>query len=730
MRATLNPINLRALVGIAGRPLLRWVSALAAAGLLALAGCGQRQSQPDDFFILRHPDLGEGTAVVAATQIICSETVGGEIRLGDRWGSEVWLDGKRVHARILRKPRATRLDDERIPIALDSGSHDLVLRFLNGPAPAIDSTRTVKTDAGLVIRFTDGEGKALRGLDLVARGGEPGDTWSVAAGDSVARGARDVPSAGDRASRTLHLDPVPVVMSVEEIRDYPLTARVKRSGKTARIALDWSRAFPDTVRRFRLERTASWHHRLPVEWSVIADTIFASSFSDSIPLDPGAWPWHSGTGMGRILTYRVTTEPHRQRDWMAPRLVSALVLAPGFHDLESATRKLEDAAAAHPDLITLERIGESAWGNHAILAARVTAPAGATETSGASKPAVLVVGHIHTREPFGIEIALDLVSNLSAEYGRDAETTRLLDQAELWVVPTMNPGGWAHLSAGFPSYMRKNLADVNGDGVPTPAPLYPIKWDSEPLLASALDTVYLEGIDLNRNFAPHWELTTADDSGSPVPGKHKYRGPEPFSEPETRAIRDLALRERFVFSLFYHEPGDRLYFLKDTLDEDLFTQLADRLARASRKRPGDWSGCSLAFMYLEAGTIEFTVEGATHARGDAEWLLAPRAANRDSVSAHHQEIVRKLLRLAAHSGLHGRVIDGRTRDPIAAPIEIWRTGEKERRRAHTDTARTFHRYLLPGVYSVAASAPGRALVERHGVEIAADNPTWIEIVLD
>jgi len=46
------------------------------------------------------------------------------------------------------------------------------------------------------------------------------------------------------------------------------------------------------------------------------------------------------------------------------------------------------------------------------------------------------------------------------------------------------------------------------------------------------------GVDLNRNSPEHW-------AGA---------GPRPWSEPETRAIRDLILRERPAVSLYYHQP--------------------------------------------------------------------------------------------------------------------------------------------------------------------------------
>jgi murein peptide amidase A len=46
------------------------------------------------------------------------------------------------------------------------------------------------------------------------------------------------------------------------------------------------------------------------------------------------------------------------------------------------------------------------------------------------------------------------------------------------------------------------------------------------------------GVDLNRNSSEHW-------AGA---------GPHPWSEPETRAIRALILRERPTLTIYYHQP--------------------------------------------------------------------------------------------------------------------------------------------------------------------------------
>jgi murein peptide amidase A len=87
--------------------------------------------------------------------------------------------------------------------------------------------------------------------------------------------------------------------------------------------------------------------------------------------------------------------------------------------------------------------------------------------------------------------------------------------------------------------------------------------------------VNAHGVDLNRNSSEHW-------AGA---------GPKPWSEPETRAIRALILRERPTLTIYYHQP----YRLVDA-PEGGRPQLARRYARLVglplvhlRRRPGSLS---------------------------------------------------------------------------------------------------------------------------------------------
>ena len=63
------------------------------------------------------------------------------------------------------------------------------------------------------------------------------------------------------------------------------------------------------------------------------------------------------------------------------------------------------------------------------------------------------------------------------------------------------------------------------------------------------------GVDLNRNYAVSWDK---EGGNSPDPCAENYRGTEPFSEPETRAIRDFLVshKDEIKFVYNFHAFGN------------------------------------------------------------------------------------------------------------------------------------------------------------------------------
>lgn len=108
-----------------------------------------------------------------------------------------------------------------------------------------------------------------------------------------------------------------------------------------------------------------------------------------------------------------------------------------FYDHAELTHTLRAWADERPDLVGLERIGESWQGREIWLATLTNTATGAAR----DKPGFLVEANIHAAEVTSSFAALHLVHRLLAGYGTDQRATRLLDTRAVYVVPRVNPDG-------------------------------------------------------------------------------------------------------------------------------------------------------------------------------------------------------------------------------------------------------------------------------------------------
>ena len=139
------------------------------------------------------------------------------------------------------------------------------------------------------------------------------------------------------------------------------------------------------------------------------------------------------------------------------------------------------------------------------------------------KPVFVLMAGIHAREIATPEIALRLAEWLTQNYGRDADATWLVDQHEIWVLPTTNPDGHWYVELGTqvdngdePWLWRKNGHAYSSGAWP------PTAFDHH-------------GVDLNRNFDFHWGTQGVEWD----PRSQTYPGPSAASEPETQAVQNL-----------------------------------------------------------------------------------------------------------------------------------------------------------------------------------------------
>ncbi len=171
----------------------------------------------------------------------------------------------------------------------------------------------------------------------------------------------------------------------------------------------------------------------------------------------------------------------------------------------------------HPDLIEVVKIGTTYEGRDIVLAKISQDVQRADE-----KPAMLYTGSIHAREWIGHELALKFIEYVAHNQRVDPELEKSLAESTLYIVPCLNPDGYEYSREHF-SFWRKNRR-VNHDG-----------------------TI---GVDLNRNFSIGFVK-------NPNTASNVYGGEAPFSEAETRAIKEFVdARDNITIALDYHSQGN------------------------------------------------------------------------------------------------------------------------------------------------------------------------------
>ncbi|WP_330236675.1 M14 family metallopeptidase [Streptomyces sp. NBC_00566] len=211
-------------------------------------------------------------------------------------------------------------------------------------------------------------------------------------------------------------------------------------------------------------------------------------------------------------------------------------------------------ARENPGLAKVESIGRTVGGQD-ILALKVTRNARTAKDG--SRPAVLYMSNQHAREWITPEMTRRLMHHYLDSYRSDRRIRKLVDTTELWFVLSANPDGYDYTFKDSGTRLwRKNLRDVNGDGV--------------------IGTG--DGVDLNRNFGYKWGYD--DEGSSPNPASETYRGPSADSEPETRALDALEKRVGFAYGINYHSAAELLLYgvgwqvATDTPDDVLYKALA------------------------------------------------------------------------------------------------------------------------------------------------------------
>jgi hypothetical protein len=144
-----------------------------------------------------------------------------------------------------------------------------------------------------------------------------------------------------------------------------------------------------------------------------------------------------------------------------------------------------------------------------------------------SKTGVFVYCQEHAREWATPLVCLETAERLLRNYGTDPETTELVDNLDIFIIPTINADGAAYSMYDFTS-QRKNMVNYCAGKPGQPSdPVGRNSW----------------GVDINRNFSVGSVFDGYEGASSTSCTSGTFAGPAEFSEPESR-------NEQFVQSTF------------------------------------------------------------------------------------------------------------------------------------------------------------------------------------
>lgn len=349
-----------------------------------------------------------------------------------------------------------------------------------------------------------------------------------------------------------------------------------------------------------------------------------------------------------------------------------------YPSLAEVNTTLAGIVSEHPSICRLENIGTSYQGRpmYAVVVSQNVA-------QNEAEPRVRVCGNIHGDEKGSGMSVLNFLTVLTDNYGTSDMCTYLVNNAETWIIPVMNPDGYY------------NNSRYNGNGV-----------------------------DLNRNCSYMW-------SGG---------GSAPFSEPETQALRNITqpdwpsltnLRNVFAGGFSGHDGAQCVntvwnYSVSAPI-QDLALVTAQANAYALHPSivayygPNNWdiwipgaswyptNGDVNDWSYGECGTVDHTVE-VSNAKSPADW---PGVAN-----ANYMPILQWAV--SSLYGVYGTVTNG-LGDPLDAQIDISIPDGFDStplRFTRSDVVNGgYSKSLVAGTYNITATVAGAGSQTQTGVVV-------------
>ncbi len=405
-------------------------------------------------------------------------------------------------------------------------------------------------------------------------------------------------------------------------------------------------------------------------------------------------------------------------------LLAQVTLPSCYHTYPELEVYLNSIEEQYPNQAKLYTIGYSQVDHVPIYAMKVSNNVSADE----DEPELLFVGQVHAEEVLGTEIVLSNIKEILTHQTQTPYST-WLSSTELWFIPTMNPEGYNVVMDGLDISYRKNKRDNNNNNI----------WDDDPRVGFDID-----GVDPNRNFSFNWVHGDSLFASTPPEIYDYYRGLAPFSENESKAIRDFAAQHHIIYSINWHSSrtgnfSQKVFYSFNWYDQrpspdlELAQQIGEGTAGQIIKESGSGTyepsptqsrrGATNDWFYQAYGTIQLLIEcGTANLQPDSTIMVG-------TVQRCTQGVKWMINRALSHSTqptnamLTGHITDARTGLPLVAEITV------EEKKAPYFAPRMsdalygrFWRPLKMGNYTVTISKKGYATVTLANVTVL--NSFW------
>jgi len=286
------------------------------------------------------------------------------------------------------------------------------------------------------------------------------------------------------------------------------------------------------------------------------------------------------------------------------------------------------------------------------------------------EPEVFFDGGIHGDEIGGPENIIRFARDLCLQYGTDPTVTNLINTREIWLYLMVNPDG------------RYNMSRYNANGV-----------------------------DLNRDWAYMWD-SWGGSSG-------------PCSQVESKNLRSCMYSNQFVVHTTYHSGTEYIscpwsYRPDQPLDWNHIIQLAGLYSSVSGYSSLQF-GQGYNGMYAINGS---TKDGNYGMMGAISWSMEISYSKQPPTSQimlYYNRNYPSMLAMIEYAGygFEGIVTDAITGLPVTASIFV-----NNYYPTYTDpTAGDYHKYVLPGTYSITVAANGYESQTVNNVVVTANSST-------